>query len=778
MSHTAFHPLASSRPDTPHQHVPVRATIAASFLALLGAITPALAVDPTPAAVIVDTDIGADIDDAFALALVLNSPELELRGVTTVAGDAHTRARLVCRLLNAIGRDDIPVAAGQPPRSKPELAGMHQYGLRAAQKNPVRQSAVEFLRDQVAAGPGELTIVALGPLTNVAELLTRYPESKGQIRRIVLMGGSVRIGYNGRQPAEPEWNIKTDIAAAQTVFASGVPLSVVPLDASASLKLDAARRRQVFSAETTLCRHLHALYELWDKETPVLFDPAAAAMAAGGDFFEIQELRLEVDGEGMTRIVDGKPNARVAMKVRTEELLDWVVERIVQPALSANHLPEELMIEIDPSGRPTVFGNRLSSAQLQDLIQDAAGDASSVRRVTIHANPQTSFGAIQQLVGACRRAGLTDFKLATQEPRPNGNPSQLVERGRLPARVHVAEDYETDIERRWWLAGKLETTNVPPRSTRACRAVLCRDFDGRMGQRFAIYRAVIFNPVPGPPMGPNTRLAFRYHLSGSDTLRVQIYSLSNGYHRHLTLSGLTQGRWESATVDMTDARRPDGSGGPLSEDERIDDIQFYVDPAAELLIDNIVLYDAASADEQRPFPARVLFTGWFDTGKQGIEWPGQFEIVPHEPPRKWKAASAIAAEDGGHRILLDLRGPRPLGEQTRLRLRYLSRLPAGSGGLAVGSEPPAQGVRLRFYSQGKPVEGACSWEPAASGRWAEADLDLTEALKPLHRSADANSKPAIDQIEFTVLARWAPPGRSPLLIDDVLLYQPGEPPGP
>ena len=87
---------------------------------------------PTPARVpvILDTDIGDDIDDAFALALLLQSPELDVRGVTTVFGDAHTRALIVCRLLHELGRKDIPVASGQPARARPKYGGQMQYGLR------------------------------------------------------------------------------------------------------------------------------------------------------------------------------------------------------------------------------------------------------------------------------------------------------------------------------------------------------------------------------------------------------------------------------------------------------------------------------------------------------------------------------------------------------------------------------------------------------------------------------------------------------------------------
>ena len=100
--------------------------------------------------------------------------------------------------------------------------------------------------------------------------------------------------------------------------------------------------------------------------------------------------------------------------------------------------------------------------------------------------------------------------------------AQIVPRGALPNRVHVFEYYETDIEKRWWMRGRLETNNVPPASTRACRATETKDFDDLMGDPKAKYNAVIFNPVPGPPMGKNTRLSFRYWLKGTGTLRVQI----------------------------------------------------------------------------------------------------------------------------------------------------------------------------------------------------------------------------------------------------------------
>jgi inosine-uridine nucleoside N-ribohydrolase len=642
--------------------------VGAAALLLLPA-PPAPAQPPTQIPILLDTDIGDDIDDAFALALALASPELDVRGVTTVTTDAHTRALIVCRLLHAAGRTNIPVASGSPARPVPEFGGQMQYGLRPCfRKRPERDGAALFLYRQLKARPGELTLLAVGPLTNVAELLARHPDCKPWIKRLVLMGGAVRVGYNNKPPALAEWNIKSDVKAAQAVFASGVPLVVAPLDATTMLKLDGPQRRRLFAARTPLTDQLHALYQLWDKEMPVLFDPVAVALCFTERFCTMEDLRLKVDDKGITREVKGKPNARVATAIRGGEFLNWYVNRLAPRDVDA----------LAPS-----------------------------------------------------RLALT-------------NVSKPVPRGALPNLVHVIEDYETDIERRWWLCGRLETKDVPPGSKRACRAVLTNDFDDRMGDARAMYRAVIFNPVPGPPMGKNPRLSFRCKLQGTGNLRVQLYSLSKGYHRHLTLTGLPQGAWQALAVDMTTARKPDGSGGPLSEDERIDDIQFYTDAAAELLIDDIVLYDAAPPDEKRPFPGRLHFTGWFDTGKQGKEWPGDFEIVAKKAPQTWKAAKSVLNKETGKPWLrVGLRGERPLAGAARLRFRYHL-----SGAAAL---------EVKLVNSKLKRTHAVALTDLAPGQWTEATADF----------GGAGRGERVDEIWFLL-----PQAGAELLVDDLLLYEP------
>jgi purine nucleosidase len=627
-----------------------------------------------PIPVILDTDIGSDVDDAFALALIVASPELDLQAVTTVAGDAEDRAWMVCRFLTQVGHKPIPVAFGHAPQSDDKPDWQIQYRRHPAAifnrtLKPVKESAVELLYAKLKEKPEKLTLLCIGPLTNIARLLKEHPDAKPWIKRLVVMGGSVRVGYNGKAPPEAEWNIKSDIPAAKAVFAAGIPLTVAPLDATSRAELTKPLRERLFSAHTMLTFQVQNLYELWDKETPILYDPVAVALTFDEQFCKMEALRLEVDDKGMTRLVKGEPNARVAVSIQEEAFAKWYVERV------------------------------------------------------------RSFG-----------------KEAL--PSPPKNVSKLVERGGFPAKVHAFEDYDTDIEKRWWMCGKLETKDVPPGGGRCCRAVLTQDFDDRQGDLKTMIRAVIFNPVPGPPMGKNTRLSFRYKLHGTDTLRVQLYSLTNGYHRYLSVDGLVQDKWTEATVDLTHMRRPDGSGGALAEDERIDDIQFYLDPRAELLIDDIVLYDAGPREEKRLFPKRFLYTGWFDTGKQGQEWPGDFEIVPHEKPRTWKAAKSVPNADTGEPWLrLSLRGDRRLDATTELFFRY--RLTG------------AESMRVELVPTGSKGEMKRELKNLKKDEWADTMLSFA--------SPDKTKAGYVNEIRF-----WLPKGAD-LWIDDVLLYVPGEP---
>ena len=234
-----------------------------ALLAAVLALIAATRVSAQPVPVLFDTDIGTDIDDAYALALILRSPEIELLGVTTVSGDAVARARLAAKLLAIEGGTAarVPVYAGTSTATQ----YMKQVDWAAGFTSPALHTdgGVAFMRQQIEARPGALTIVAVGELTNVAALLTSSPGIAGKIKRIALMGGAIRRGGQPGSTPAPEWNIKSNAAAARTVFTSGVPLIVAPLDATADLKLTPEHRVRIFTRGTPLTDALAALDYVW-----------------------------------------------------------------------------------------------------------------------------------------------------------------------------------------------------------------------------------------------------------------------------------------------------------------------------------------------------------------------------------------------------------------------------------------------------------------------------------------------------------------------------------
>ena len=243
--------------------------------------------------VILDTDIGSDVDDAFAVALILESPELDLIGVTTASGDTAARARLAAKMLQIAGRPEVPVAAGVPGKPLP-IAQTH-WADGFTSPSLLKTKAVDFLQSQIDQSADPMTVIAIGPLTNVAALLDQDPAAAKRIKQIVLMGGSVYRGYAPGSPPEAEYNIKIDPEAARKVFASGVPILMAPLDATSMLKLDAAARHRIFANPSPMGKVLETLYHLWNHETPTLFDPMAVALLLDPTLCETKRLAIEVD---------------------------------------------------------------------------------------------------------------------------------------------------------------------------------------------------------------------------------------------------------------------------------------------------------------------------------------------------------------------------------------------------------------------------------------------------------------------------------------------------
>lgn len=304
------------------------------MLSLALCISPALARAQTAAApekIIIDTDIGDDVDDAFALALAIKSPELEILGVTTTFGDTEARARIVDRFLGELGHAEIPVLAGKPAATKNPMS-QKRYGDASRFTKPSHPDAAGFLLEQIRKHPGEITLIAIGPLMNIGAAIDKDPATFRKLKRVVLMGGSVRrgygdLGYTPPVPPMPEWNILNDIPSAQKLFTSGVPLFVMPLD-STQLKMDEVKRAFLFSQGTPVTDQLTVLYHLWGQETPTLFDPMTIAFALRPDLCPVQALHVRVDEKGFTREEPGTPNAQVCLDSNSEDFFKFYLKRL------------------------------------------------------------------------------------------------------------------------------------------------------------------------------------------------------------------------------------------------------------------------------------------------------------------------------------------------------------------------------------------------------------------------------------------------------------------
>ena len=286
-----------------------------------------------PQLVILDTDIGDDIDDAFALALALRSPELKILGITTTFGDTELRARLVDRFLTAVGRSDIPVAAGV---ATPHNNVFTQAAYAEHEPDRKHPDGVEFLLGQIRRYPGQITLIGIGPLTNVESAIKRDPATFRKLKRVVIMGGSIYRGYDGkegpRREPDAEWNIRCDPAGAKALLDSGVPVFMMPLD-STQIHLEADDRYGIFGHGSPLTDQLTLLYAQWVAHseghwiTPTLFDPVAVTYTFRPDLCPVKPMRIDVDDKGFTRPVEGAPNAFVCLESAGKGVIRLLRER-------------------------------------------------------------------------------------------------------------------------------------------------------------------------------------------------------------------------------------------------------------------------------------------------------------------------------------------------------------------------------------------------------------------------------------------------------------------
>ncbi len=301
--------------------------------------------------VIIDCDPGHD--DAIALLLALASEEVSLLGVTTVAGNQtlEKTTRNAIRVLDYVGHSEVPVAAGadQPLVRQLHVAedlhgasGIDGANLPLASREPEPVHAIDWIASTIDVSPIPVTLVATGPLTNIALFLVRYPELKAQVERIVFMGGA--IGEGNITPAA-EFNLWVDPEAARRVISSGLHLTMVGLDVTHKALLMPAHIAMLSSAGKAgrLTADLYEFFlpvheEIYGWQGAPVHDAVAVANVIDGSLFEHVRCGVRLDdsdgaSRGRTNVdrwhrMGWTPNCHVAVDVDTDRLVDLIVQRL------------------------------------------------------------------------------------------------------------------------------------------------------------------------------------------------------------------------------------------------------------------------------------------------------------------------------------------------------------------------------------------------------------------------------------------------------------------
>lgn len=288
-----------------------------------------------PVRVAVDTDIGDDIDDAFALALASLSPELELKAVTTVYGEVRARAELAARLLGALGREDVPVAVGAPHPlvgEAPAWRPAYYEGLKGVEGRSariVRESAVDLLESLIESGEIDV-LVTVGPLTNAALLFLKRPDLAGRVR-LVSMCGAFTLNT-------AEYNIKCDPEAASRVLAAPCDKLLVGLDVTLKCRMSREMVEELYGLGEEYAQVLSSYTRVWMERSghlPILHDPLAVATVFAPHLVKAEPARVEVElagryTRGYTVVTAGEPNARVCKEVDADRFLRLFAERVLR----------------------------------------------------------------------------------------------------------------------------------------------------------------------------------------------------------------------------------------------------------------------------------------------------------------------------------------------------------------------------------------------------------------------------------------------------------------
>ncbi len=297
-----------------------------------------------PKEVILDTDIIGDIDDTWALGMLLNSPELDLKLISTGTGNPLLRAKCVAKMLTQLKRTDIPIAVGLYSSvnalSKKQLCWSADYDLTMYQGD-VDFNGIDAIIETLE-NSDEPTLICIGPLANIQQVCLRRPDLCEKTN-LVAMAGSVYKGYTPEQAqaAVAEWNVKCQIPEAQTVFsANWKSITITPLDTCGFVRLKGERYQRMKDSQSPVAKMIVENYRHWlgkpdktdETESSVLFDTVAVYLAYTHDNLVMKKLNIEIDDQGIMRLdtPKAKPMLVAVDWVNLDAYEEYLVKRLTK----------------------------------------------------------------------------------------------------------------------------------------------------------------------------------------------------------------------------------------------------------------------------------------------------------------------------------------------------------------------------------------------------------------------------------------------------------------
>ncbi len=315
---------------------------------------------------IIDTDIGTYYDDAFAVLLASRSPEIDLLGVTTVYGDTDLRARVAKKVLKIANRDDVPVCKGigKPLQGNSLMFGFEGEKILTDADKDIRYSddhAVNFIIRSIMENPGEVTVVTLGAVTNLAVAYIMEPAIAKNMKELIMMAGVVIpiVDKKGvrRSPVE-EYNFNNDPLAAQIVVNSDMPKTMVPIDVTLQIPLRPDQVDRINASSDLVARLVSDILSVWPPQEYVIYlsvgiptehtglwlhDPLTVALVYDRSFCEFARVHIATEFSQTTvgrdmlikqdilRTVPKKlpPNMDLAVKVNADRFTDHFTDRII-----------------------------------------------------------------------------------------------------------------------------------------------------------------------------------------------------------------------------------------------------------------------------------------------------------------------------------------------------------------------------------------------------------------------------------------------------------------